>query len=257
MYSNVFCRTFEIGIEDGNHMQNDGLGIELYKIELLIYQELVSVLTNLLSPSERHRANRYHFVKDKNRFIICRALLKFLLAEHTGLELAKIALDIDTNKKPYLPSHPSVFFNVTHAGDYAMIAIARSPVGVDIEYINRNFDYKEILPTIFAEIEIDTVNNDNDKHGTFYRFWTRKEAIVKAIGKGIDDDLPKIIITDGLHYVPLFLVGNFKTINVCSFNLNSDYVGAIAFTENVIDVDKIAFYPIPTSDELKSLLLKR
>ncbi len=102
-------------------------------------------------------------------------------------------------------------------------------------------------------MEIDEVNNSRDKHLTFYKFWTRKEAIVKAIGKGIDDDLIKIPITDGSHSVPSALVYNFKEVKVFSFNLNDDYIGAIAFTEDIHDFERIVFYPSPSSDKLMSL----
>jgi 4'-phosphopantetheinyl transferase len=253
VYSRLFCGTLEIRIQDSNHKKEDDLGIKLYKIELLKFQELVSGLINLLSSTERDRANRYHFIKDKNRFIICRTLLKFFLAEHIGLEVDKIFLDSDFNKKPFLPSHPSVCFNVTHAGDYAIIAIAKSPIGVDLEYVNKGFDYKVMLPTIFDKIEIDKIVKSKEKHLTFYRFWTRKEAIVKAIGKGVDDDFLKLPVTDGFHSIPSSIMGHYENIKVFSFNLNDDYVGALALTEDIHNFDRIVFYPTPSTDTLISL----
>lgn len=251
MYSHLFCGTLEV--QDADLIKEDNQGIKLYKIELLEYQELVSDLISMLSSSERDRANRYHFTKDKHRFVICRALLKFILAEHMDLEIDKIIIDIDANKKPYLAAYPSVFFNISHAGDYALIAIAKSPVGVDIEYMNKSFDYEEILPHVFSKTEIDKTNN---RHFTFYKFWTRKEAIVKAIGKGINDDLPKIPVTDGFHSVPLSLVGDFKKITVLSFNLDDNYIGALAFLEDIPTIEDIGFYPVPTSNELKYSIFK-
>ncbi len=253
MYSSLICETLETWTQETNHKKEDDPGVKLYKIELFKYQESVPGLINFLSPSERNRADGYHFLKDKNRFIICRTILKILLAEHIGLDVDKIILDTHFNKKPYLSSHPSVFFNVTHAGDYAIIAIAKSPIGVDIEYVNKSFDYEEILPNIFNKIEIDEVINSNDKHLTFYRFWTRKEAIVKAIGNGIDENFSKIPITEGIHSIPSSLIGDYKNVQVISFNLNNDYVGALAYTEENHNFDKIVFYPAPTTEKLMSL----
>lgn len=253
MYSQLFCGTFKTVVPNSNHRKESDQSIKLYKIKLSNYQELASSKVTVLSDSERSRAERYHFVKDKNRFIICRTLLKFLLAEHIGLDIDKILIDVDSNKKPYISSHPSVFFNVSHSGDYAIIAIAKSPVGVDVEYVNTNFDYEEILPTTFNHLEIDEIRNSKDKHLTFYKFWTRKEAIVKAIGKGIDDDLLKIPVTDGLHSVPSALMGNYETFNVFSFKLNDDNVGALGYTED-IHFDSIIFSPLPTYGEMKALI---
>lgn len=250
MYSSLFCETLVISTQDNYQKKQENLDVKLYEIELLKFYNLVSGTKDFLSDSERDQANRYHFIKDKNRFIICRTLLKFLLAEHTGLTIDKIIISNDSNKKPFLAFHPSIFFNVTHAGDYAIIAIAKSPVGVDIEHINKEFDYKEILPTVFNQVEINEIANSNDKHLAFYTFWTRKEAIVKATGKGIEDTITQIPATNGLHSVPSTLLSGFNNINVFSFNINPDYIGAIAVTKNVNNPNQIQFYPIPEFDVL-------
>lgn len=254
MYSSLFCGTLQSCYHNADQKLEDEIGVKLYKIELLKFHDLASDLMILLSDSERDRANRYHFLKDKKRFIICRTLLKILLSKHIGLPVNNIIFDVDSNKKPFLPSHPSVFFNVSHAGDYALIAIAKSAIGVDVEYINYGFDHSEISPTIFTKTEIAQTENSNNKHLMFYKFWTRKEAIVKAIGKGIDGDFRKIPVTDGFHSIHSTTVSNFNLIKVYSFNLNTEYIGALAFTEDVTPLDKILFHPLPTSKELKSLL---
>ncbi len=253
MYSRLFCGSLGKSFSKLNLKSENDQDIKLYKIELLKYQESVCDLSTFLSPSERDRSDRYHFEKDRNRFIICRTLLKILLAEYTGLETDKITLESDANKKPYLASHPYVFFNVAHSGDYALIAIAKSPIGIDIEYVNKSFDYTEILPNIFNEIEIEEVDKSPTKHLAFYDFWTRKEAIVKAIGKGIDDDFSKTPVTNGFHSMSSSLVGNIKEIKVFSFHVNEDYVGALAITDDRINLNEITFNPLPTSTELKSL----
>ena len=243
--SEVFCGTLEIYAQDFNPSMDDNLDLRFFKIELSKFQESVSSLIEFLSPFEKNRANRYHFSKDKNRFIICRAVLKFLLAKQTGLDINKIVLDKHSNKKPYLPSHPSVFFNLTHAGEYAIIAIARDPIGVDIEHVNKDFNYNEIIPSVLKNPEIDEVVNSNDKHRTFYKLWTRKEAIVKATGKGIDDTFSKIPSLDGYHKISSDLLSDIKKIQVFSFELDEGYIGAVAFSGVLEHIDKLLFYPIP------------
>jgi 4'-phosphopantetheinyl transferase len=243
--SNIFCGTLKTWTQGFNDRLEVDPGLKLYEIELSKFQESVSSLIAFLSPFEKNRANRYHFSNDKNRFIICRAVLKFLLAKQTGLDVNKIVLDKYSNKKPYLPSHPLVFFNVTHAGNYAVIAIAKEPVGVDIEYINKDFVYKEILSGFFNKSEIDDVLNSNDKLRTFYKLWTRKEAIVKATGKGIDDHFPEIVTLDGYHYMCPELLGNIEILQVFSFELNEDYIGAVACSGLYQHAGKLLFYTIP------------
>jgi 4'-phosphopantetheinyl transferase len=167
------------------------------------------------------------------------------LAKQTGLDVNEIVLDTYSNKKPCLPSHPSVFFNVTHAGDYAVIAIAKEPVGVDIEYVNKDFDYNEILSGIFNKSEINEVFNSKDKQRAFYKLWTRKEAIVKATGKGIDDHFPEIVSLDGYHYMCPELLSNIELMKVFSFELNEDYIGAVACSGLNEYVGKLLFNSIP------------
>lgn len=255
MYSHLYCGTLETSVQGANLIKEYNRGIKLYRIELLEFQELVSGLIDILSSSEQDRANRYHFTKDKNRFIICRALLKFLLSKHLGVDISEIILEVDINKKPYLPSHPSVYFNVSYSLDFAMIAIADHPVGIDIEYINKEFDFKDILPTVFQQHEMDEIENSRNKPFTFYKFWTRKEAIVKAIGKGIDDDISEIPVTNGTHLVASTFVRNYKKINVFSFNLNDDYMGALALTSGSNKFDEISFIKLPNVAQLKKFLI--
>ncbi|HUH29218.1 4'-phosphopantetheinyl transferase family protein [Gelidibacter sp.] len=245
MYSTILCRTIECLTRDPSQNRKGDPGVTIYKIELLKLQETIPDLTRFLSDSECQRANRYHFIKDKNRFIICRALLKLLLAEYTALDISQISIEVDAHKKPYLPSHPSVYFNVSHSLDYAIIAIAENPVGVDLEYINKEFNYKEILPNVYHQKEMDEIEISKDKYLTFYKLWTRKEAVVKAIGKGIDNDLYKISVIDGSHTIPSSLVCNQKNLYVFSFMVNHNYIGALALTVPINNLDDILFQPLP------------
>lgn len=241
--STLYCGTLNMKSQDFNPDKDANLDFKLYHIELSKFEKEVSSLLEFLSPSEYERAKRYHFSKDKNRFIICRAALKFLLGKQTGMDIKTIVIKEHLNKKPYLPTHPFVYFNVAHAGEFAMIAIANNPVGVDIEYINRNFEYNEILASIFNKSEIEAVFNSNDNLLTFYKLWTRKEAIVKATGKGIDDDFLAIPSLDGYYHLSAELLGNIETLQVFSFELNETYIGCVALSNTSYLFDQVVIYP--------------
>ena len=242
----VFCGTLEAEIKDFDQRnEHDDLGIKLYKIQLSTFEASVCSLIDFLTPSELNRANRFYFNTDKNRFIICRTVLKFLLAEQIGLAIDTVIIEVDANKKPYLPSHPAVYFNVTHAADYAIIAIAKSTVGIDIEIINKDFDFNEILPTVFNASEIAEVINSSNKHFTFYKLWTRKEAIVKATGRGIDDGISEIVAMDGYHTMHPELIKNIENLQVFSFKLEGNYIGAVACSSKTAYKGKLIFYSVP------------
>lgn len=252
--SKIYCGTLDAYTRGFNDKIENELGIKLYKVELSKYRDLVPAFENLLSRQEHIRANKFHFTKDRNRFIICRTLSKFLLTEQTGLEIEKVFLDELPNKKPYLPSHPSVFFNVSHTEKYALIAIGDAILGVDIEQVNKDYDFMESLPHIFSEEEIDFVLKADNKAYLFYKFWTRKEAIVKATGKGIDDDFTKIPATDGLHHVNPKLIANIENLQVLSFELDEHHIGTLAYVGNTTNHGMLPLYNTPTSiQELTNL----
>lgn len=243
--SNLFCGTVEIfGLNEALSTKNE-MSFKLYKIELDNYKDLISVLSKNLNAQEILRSQKYHFDKDRDRFIICRSILKLLLAEHLGLEARKIAIELHQNKKPYLSAYPSIFFNVSHTGNYALIAICGNTIGVDIEKIDASFNYTETLPHIFNKTEINIVSNTQDLNRTFFKFWTRKEAIVKATGKGIGDDITKIPASDGLHIIQSELLGNISSLLVISFELDQDYIGSVAYVGDKNEINQLQFSPLP------------
>lgn len=219
--------------------------ILIYTLCLTDYLNTVHLLSDVLAPQEKARAQRYYHESDKNRFVICRALLKLLLSFHTQLPISKIKLNYDHNKKPYLPSHPSLFFNVSHSKEQAVIALSYRVIGVDIEYINDNEDILNNLATIYDEIEIASILNTKEKHLAFYKLWTRKEALVKAIGKGIDDDFPKIPSINGIHNMDTELLGSKENWNVEDIRIASNYMVAVAFVDNKSKPETLVLTTLP------------
>jgi 4'-phosphopantetheinyl transferase len=200
-----------------------------------------------LNAAELQRAQKYHFEKDSNQFIICRSLLKFILAQHTGLDIDKINIELNSNKKPYLSSNKAICFNVSHSHDFAIIAMSKRAVGIDIEYLNTNFHFSEVLPSVFGNLEIESILNTDDKTYAFYKFWTRKEAIVKATGQGISDHLTQIPAMDGHHTVSSTLLDGFKNLHILSFDLCEDYVASIALCDESPNFNKLLCYNLPNS----------
>ncbi|GAA4819490.1 4'-phosphopantetheinyl transferase family protein [Litoribaculum gwangyangense] len=226
--------------------------IFIYQIYLPDYFDIVDALISLLNFEEITRVNRYYHETDKNRFIICRSILKYLLSKHTRLDIQDIEIDYQANKKPHLSSHPSTFFNISHSENYAFIAIANRPIGIDIEYINKNFNFTPLLQDIFSDIEISFIKNSQDKRQSFYSLWTRKEAFVKALGKGIDDDFLKIPSLDGLHHLNTSDMARNKNWNIHGFEITDHYIGALAYEETPSLAT--SFSVISLSNELSDLI---
>ncbi|GAA4973303.1 4'-phosphopantetheinyl transferase family protein [Algibacter aquimarinus] len=239
---------------DANYTFNDS-DIIIYKVNLADYYKMVNELSYFLNTEEINRAKRYHKEKDSSQFIICRSLLKIVLSLHTNLDIKQIKLAYRHNKKPYLASHPLLFFNVTHSEDFGLISLATRPVGVDIEFINPDYDFINLLEALFNTNEIDFIKNAKDKKHAFYCLWTRKEAFVKAIGKGIDDDFSKVPSLDGFHPLNIYVDENQKNWKTQGFEVSSNYMGAIAYEDIPSLSNKLSLYELPHElDDLLALI---
>ena len=87
--------------------------------------------------------------------------------------------------KPYVVDG-SLHFNLSHSGDYALIAVtADAPVGVDIERHREHRRWREIAKRFFAPHEASSLRTADD----FYRLWVVKEAVLKALGTGLRGNL--------------------------------------------------------------------
>ncbi len=232
--------------------------IIIYTIYLPNFTELKSELSKFLDAKELKKAQRFYKESDTNRFIIYRAILKFILAAHTKLRIKDVYFDYNFNKKPYLISHPWLHFNVSHSGEFAAIAISRNKVGLDIEYMSNDFKFTTLLPDVFEDNEVLQIQKASDIKHAFYTSWTRKEAFVKALGKGIDEDFKNLPSLDGQYYIDSTLLQNTQNWKVNSFDFADNYLGAVAFEDSPAISKNIVLYSIPNNmDELLEMIPKR
>ncbi|WP_185731403.1 4'-phosphopantetheinyl transferase family protein [Larkinella rosea] len=198
------------------------------RIELARFSALISQLFALLSPDEEVRAQRYFHEKDRHRFIITRGLLRSLLGHYTGQKPGAIQFVQTSHKKPSVRGS-NWQYNVSHSGDWALIALSKTAVGVDIEKIDRDFRYQDILPESFSPQEQAFIEKSPDPRTRFYQLWTRKEALVKATGQGIDEHFQQIPTQDGSYEVESQRIGNSNRWIISSFAMTEGYAAAVAY----------------------------
>src|SRR5690348_5280417 len=122
------------------------------------------------------------------------ALLGRLLAHYGGLEQSPVIARTGRGK-PYAPALAGIDFNLSHARDHALIAIARGQaLGIDLERIDRKLDAHDLARRFFSKREADALDAlpEAERATAFLRLWTCKEAVLKALGAGISFGLDRV-----------------------------------------------------------------
>ena len=122
------------------------------------------------------------------------ALLGRLLASYAGLDHPPVIARTGRGK-PYAPALAGIDFNLSHARDHALIAIARNQsLGVDLERIDRKLDAHDLARRFFSEREAAALDAmpEAERATAFLRLWTCKEAVLKALGAGISFGLDRV-----------------------------------------------------------------
>ncbi|MDD5463059.1 MAG: 4'-phosphopantetheinyl transferase superfamily protein [Methylococcales bacterium] len=147
-------------------------------------------------------AEQAHAGKIKNRLLHKRYVevhgrLRGVLAKTLDQPPAKIAIKKTAQGKPFLADYPELAFNLSHSADKFIIALGwNCQLGVDMEFYKLRISLAELVDKCFAEEEAFYWGKlpEDQKSREFYRFWTRKEAFVKATGRGIGLGLNNCVI---------------------------------------------------------------
>lgn len=148
-----------------------------------------------LHATEQERVLKMVRHKDRRRSLVSFAFLRLVLSQYlhinpADLEIARICDCCGKpHGKPQLKTHPELQFSVSHSDDWVVIALTEgSPIGVDVEQIDPTKSYQELVPEVFTieeQLKMDSLDLVG-KPNVFLTTWTRKEALLKAIGKGLE-----------------------------------------------------------------------
>jgi 4'-phosphopantetheinyl transferase len=139
-----------------------------------------------LGNEERARAASFLREEDRQRFIISHACLRKVLGGYLGKMPAHLEFVAGEFGKPYL-TNPTIEFNLSHSGDWGVIGVARMPIGIDIEQICPIQKLDSLAEHFFSptERQVFAPVDYHKKLDAFYRWWCRKEAYLKATGRGL------------------------------------------------------------------------
>ena len=148
-----------------------------------------ALTSGLLSTDERARADRFHFDRDRRRFIAARTLLRRTLASYLDSNPAALAFTSGPHGKPALAAAGSeIRFNLSHSGEIVVLAVtADAEIGVDVEKIRAGVSFDAIAERYFPPDDARAFLglSEEEKPREFYTIWTRIEARLKGLGWGL------------------------------------------------------------------------
>ncbi len=172
--------------------------VSLYQFDLT--DDLADKDYAVLSVEERDFAQTLRHAPVKRRYLRVRFHLRHVLAAFLHTPPNHLRFTKNDYGKPYLADYPHIQFNISHSGEHLLIAIsAIGAIGVDIEQPRiLHTPLVDLVEKCFSNPEINYWQHlpAAEQLLAFYRFWTRKEAFVKAVGRGVALGLPKCVIAD-------------------------------------------------------------
>jgi 4'-phosphopantetheinyl transferase len=163
--------------------------------------ESVQLLVQTLDPEERMRASRFYFEQDRSQFIVRHGLLRKILASYMNIEPDKLQFRYTTNGKPYLVQKfqdQELQFNLAHSNEIALYALTLDRrIGIDVEHIYNFVETDQLANRVLSRQEKAESRRypPNEKLELLFRYWTCKEAYVKATGEGLALPLKDIYLS--------------------------------------------------------------
>lgn len=174
--------------------------VHLWPLPLHGAGALASSFLPLLSPDEHRRAERLRDPLHAARFVVARGAVRVVLGAYHGLPPAALHFQYGADGKPGLGAEDAPRFNVSHSEDLALLAVSRTrELGVDVERLRAVDGSDDIVRGFFTARERQTLarRGRGRRARTFLRWWTRKEAYLKAIGRGLALPLHELDVSRG------------------------------------------------------------
>ena len=244
-----------------------GLDVHIWRVFLPAFESQKVWLEKLLSPEQVERGKRIIRFPEKLNYTIRSAIIRLLIGKYLDISPLTVEFVASRLGKPAICAtgiELGLEFNVSHSEDWLFLAFCRdNPIGVDVECVKHDFPVMEISQRFFTSSEASLVANVNEKCRTemFFRIWVRKEAYLKALGKGLHQDLksfetpivPPVDCVDSTNNDDCTCVGTFdERWYFYDIPMNSGYCACL-----VTDFKPSAFhlFDLNSPESLKSFQL--
>jgi 4'-phosphopantetheinyl transferase len=229
----------------------------------------VAEFWQILSVHERERALRFVQKQHQLQFIITHGILRKLIAAYLRIDAASIIFSQNVYGKPEVKSLQqktkknndlvvdcndliALQFNLSHTRNLAVFAFTlKNPIGIDIEFVKDQIDFADIARRFFAPPEVEAILRMPDAVSqkiAFFNCWTRKEAFIKAIGKGLSFPLNKFSVDVNSIIVDANVKIDIENTNynnvlwkLLAFQPAPDCVGALAISQEITSIKYFNF----------------
>jgi 4'-phosphopantetheinyl transferase len=148
----------------------------------------------MLPAEERERCLRFQRPKYRRRALAAKAALCRILALYLDRPPETLVLERSPSGKPFLETHPALHFSLSHSGGLLLVALCRKGrIGVDAER-ERNVPAASLLAQraySFGEERALLAAGGRERRHLFFRLWTRREAVAKALGWGLQESFQR------------------------------------------------------------------
>lgn len=157
--------------------------------------EEVLLYIDTLPQWRREQALQFRFELGKRQCLLSYKLLQKALKEVYGIDETP-AFCYGEHGKPSLERYPEIHFNLSHCKEAIACIVADVPVGVDVESVGR---YSEnVARYCMSDEEVCVIESSASPQEAFTLLWTKKEAVVKCIGTGINDDMKGLLLPENI-----------------------------------------------------------
>jgi 4'-phosphopantetheinyl transferase len=202
-------------------------------------------LASVLDQAEQRRWAAYRRDADRERFLVGCALAKTVIAACTGQRPADVAFDRTCRQcgqphgKPVIGGGGDVEHSVAHSGDLVAVAVARTPVGVDVEQLDGRLrplgggNPEALARRVLSDGERAALAavRPSARGRAFLVAWTRKEAVTKAKGDGLRVPFSQVVVTAAAE-APRLVAWPYpqaaQSVSLLDLDTDTGYVAALA-----------------------------
>ncbi|WP_152540434.1 4'-phosphopantetheinyl transferase HetI [Aphanizomenon flos-aquae] len=165
--------------------------VHIWRINLNSDELQLQFFRETLSSDEIARAERFYFPEHRQRFMAGRGTLRAILGQYLDIAPKQVEFEYQPRGKPLLAAKfadQGLLFNLSHSQDLGLLGISyQNQIGVDLEYIRTMSDLEGLAKRFFSAREYQYLRllSPAQQQQIFFRYWTCKEAYLKATGDGL------------------------------------------------------------------------